>query len=340
VIAAQAGAQLLGGGNRVITFGLVIAIAAISVVVAVFGHQTIKVLETYGAIAFAAVLAVLFLFLAPQFHWTQRATASGSDYPGAFVLGFMTCFALVASWFPFASDYSRYLPAVSPLRSVSIWPVVGVTLPMLLLGLFGLLLPTIDTKLAAGQGLLAVISAHAPSWVAAPFFVFVVVGEIWANYLDVYTAGLVSMAMGIRLRRWQAAVACGALGTALAAYAVLVSDFHLAYEDFLILTYLWAPAWAAVVLLSFFVFEGRARRGAALAAWGAGTIVSLLFVNYGNLFSNLGSSSTFFNAGLIGGLHGADLSGLVSAAVAATAYWGLRRRGERKMGPTGYQEAS
>ena len=92
-----------------------------------------------------------------------------------------------------------------------------------------------------------------------PFFIFVVVGEIWANYLDVYTAGLVSLAMGIRLRRWQTALGCGLLGTALAAYAVLVSDFHLAYEDFLILTYLWAPAWAAVVLLSFFVFEGRPR---------------------------------------------------------------------------------
>jgi nucleobase:cation symporter-1, NCS1 family len=325
VIAAQAGAQLIGGGNRLITFGLVIAIAAISVVVAVFGHQTIKVLETYGAIVFAALLAALFLFLAPQFHWSQGPTASGGDYPGAFVLGFMTCFALVASWYPFASDYSRYLPASSSTRSVSLWPAVGVTLPMLLLGLFGLLLPTIDSHLAASEGVLAVISAHAPGWVAVPFFVFVVVGEIWANYLDVYTAGLVSLAMGIRLRRWQAALGCGLLGTALAAYAVLVSDFHVAYEDFLILTYLWAPAWAAVVLLSFFFFEGRPSPTVALAAWATGTAASLLFVNYGNLFSNLGVGPTFFNAGLIGGLHGADLSGLVSAAVAAAVYWGVRR---------------
>lgn len=325
VIAAQAGSQLFGGGNRLITLGLVIAIAAISVVVAVFGHQTIKVLETYGAIAFAILFMALFVFLAPQFHWSQGPTASGGDYPGAFVLGFMTCFALVASWYPFASDYSRYLPSSSSTRSVSLWPVVGIALPMLLLGLFGLLLPTIDAKLAASQGVLAVISAHAPRWVAVPFFVFVVVGEIWANYLDVYTAGLVSLAMGIRLRRWQAALGCGLLGTALAAYAVLVSDFHLAYEDFLILTYLWAPAWAAVVLLSFFVFEGKPRPGLALAAWAAGTLVSLVFVNYGNLFSNLGAGPTFFNAGLIGGLHGADLSGLVSAAVAAAVYSGTHR---------------
>jgi nucleobase:cation symporter-1, NCS1 family len=325
VIAAQAGAQLLGGANPSITFALVVLVAAISVAVAIFGHQTIKVLEAYGAIAFAAVLAVLFVFLAPQFHWNQGPKVSGSDYPGAFVLGFMTCFALVASWYPFASDYSRYLPASSSTRAVTLWPVVGVTLPMLFLGLFGLMLPTIDAGLAADKGVLAVISAHAPGWVAVPFFVFVVAGEIWANYLDVYTAGLVSLAMGIKVQRWQAALGCGLLGTALAAYAVLVSDFHVAYEDFLILTYLWAPAWAAVVLLSFFIFEARPRPALALAAWSLGTAASLLFVNYDNLFSNLGAGRAFFNHSLIARLHGADLSGIVSAAVAAAIYLGIRR---------------
>ena len=321
VIAAQAGAQLFGGGNRWVTFGLVILIAAISVAVAIFGHQTIKVLETYGALAFAGLSVALFLFLAPQFHWGQGPTASGSDYPGALVLGFMTCFALVASWYPFASDYSRYLPGSSSTRAVTLWPLVGVALPMLVLGLFGLLLPTIDAKLAADRGVLAVISTHAPGWVAVPFFVFVVVGEIWANYLDVYTAGLVSLAMGIRLQRWQTALACGVLGAALAAYAVLVSDFHLAYEDFLILTYLWAPAWAAVVLLSFFLFDTRPRPRLALLAWLTGTVSSLVFVNYANLFSNLVTAPSFFNDGLIRALHGADVSGLVSVAFAAAVYW-------------------
>jgi nucleobase:cation symporter-1, NCS1 family len=327
VIAAQAGAQLIGSGNRWVTFGLVIVIAAISVAVAIFGHQTIKVLETYGAIIFAGLSLALFVFLAPQFHWNLSASASGADYPGAFVLGLMTCFALVASWYPFASDYSRYLPASSGTRAVTFWPVVGVTLPMLLLGLFGLLLPTIDVKLAGDQGVLAVISAHAPVWVAVPFFLFVVLGEIWANYLDVYTAGLVSLAMGIRLRRWQTALGCGVLGASLAAYAVLISDFHVAYEDFLILTYLWAPAWAAVVLLSLFLFERQPKPRLALTAWLAGTAVSLLFVNYDNLFSNLVPAHGFFNGGLVSALHGADVSGLVSIAVAAAVYWtGQRAR--------------
>src|SRR5438105_8042358 len=222
----------------------------------------------------------------------------------------MSCFALVASWYPFASDYSRYLPSRSSIRAITWWPVVGVTLLMVVLGLFRLLLPTIGPQLAAGQGVLAVITRHAPAAVALPFFAFVVLGEIWANYLDVYTAGLVSLTLGIRLKRWQTALDCGVLGALVAALATVVYDFHTVYEDFLILTYLWAPAWAAVVLLAFFVMgEGKVRP--ALIAWVLGTLASLLFVNYANLFGAAFPNAHFPNQPLTDLLHGADFSGLV-----------------------------
>lgn len=326
VIAALAGVQLLqeaGVGAAAAgrsLFPWVVLIAAVSVLVAVYGHRTIKVFEAFGAVTFAALSLVLFAFLAPQMRWGAGPTAAGADYPGAFVLGFMTCFALVASWYPFASDYSRYLPAGSSRRAITWWPVLGVGLPMVALGLFGLLLPTIDPKLAAGSGVLAVITKHAPAAVAVPFFAFVVLGEVWANYLDVYTAGLVALALGVRLRRWQTALGCGVLGALLATYAVVVRDFHAAYEQFLILTYLWAPAWAAVALLGFFVL----RRGSAwhaLTAWAAGTALSLVFVNYENIFL----TGTYFNDGLVHALHGADISGLVSVGAAAAVYFVLAR---------------
>jgi len=329
VIAAQAGVQLvtlagLGSVASKLAFPLVLAVAAVSVLVAVYGHATIKVFETFGALAFAALSAILFALLAPQFHWTSGPAAGGGDYAGAFVLGFMVCFALVASWYPFASDYSRYLPSDTPGRGLTWWPVAGVTVPMALLGLFGLLLPTIDLKLAADPagGVLAVITRHAPAFVALPFFVFVVLGEIWANYLDVYTAGLVTLTLGVRMRRWQTALGCGVLGALLAAYAVVIRDFHTAYQQFLLLTYLWAPAWAVIVLLAFRA-GGEVRAAPALAAWALGTAVSLLFVNYPNIYAG----AHVFNQPLIDALHGADLSGLVSAAVAGGGYLLLRRAG-------------
>jgi len=322
VIAAQAGAQLIGGGSRLATLAWVLLVAAASVGVAVYGHATIKVLETWGAIVFLVLSAGLFAALAPQMNWGAGPAKTGADYPAAFILGAMSCFALVASWYPFASDYSRYIPADCPRRWVTIWPVAGIALPMALLGLFGLLVPTIDPKLAASDpnGPIAVISKHAPAWVAAPFFLFVIVGEIWANYLDVYTAGLVTQTLGVRLPRSQTALGCGVLGALIASAAVLVSDFHQAYQNFLILTYLWAPAWAAVVLLAFFAV-GYGRPGPALVAWLLGTAVSLVFVNYPVLFPGF----TAPNQPLIDVLHGVDLSGLVSVGVAAVAFLMLRK---------------
>jgi len=335
VIASQAGVQMfrlagLGDAAGKLAFPLVLLIAAVSVVVAVYGHATIKAFETFGAVAFAAFSLILFVLLAPRFNWTAGPTVQGADFPGAFMLGFMVCFALVASWFPFTSDYSRYLPHDTPPAGLTWWPVLGVTLPMVLLGLFGLLLPTIDPKLAADPngGILAVITKHAPVFVALPFFIFVVLGEIWANYLDVYTAGLVTLTIGIRLRRWQTALGCGVLGALLATYAVVIRDFHTAYEQFLLLTYLWAPAWAAIVLLAFYA-HGERHPVPALVAWALGTAVSLLFVNYPNIFG----SAHFFNQPLIDTLHQADLSGLVSAVIAGAAYTLMLRFGRRSPQP-------
>ncbi|HLH67966.1 MAG TPA: cytosine permease [Candidatus Dormibacteraeota bacterium] len=333
VIAAQAGAQMLDlagiGAGKGITLLLALLIAALSVVVAIYGHATIKAFEAGGAIAFGVLSTLLFALLATRFHWTTGPSVRGADYPGAFVLGFMSCFALVASWFPFASDYSRYLPPDTSPRGIIWWPVVGVMVPMTLLGLFGLLLPTIDPKVAAGAGgVLAVITRHAPIWVAIPFFAFVVLGEVWANYLDVYTAGLVALTMGIRLRRWQTALGCGVLGGLLAIYAVAVRDFHTAYEQFLLITYLWAPAWAGIVLLAFRRAD-HPGPGRALLAWAVATAISLCFVNYPNVIPGAHA----FNQPLIDALHGADLSGLVSIGVAMAVYATLLRIGRREARP-------
>ncbi|MBO0708602.1 MAG: hypothetical protein J2P44_09580, partial [Candidatus Dormibacteraeota bacterium] len=325
VIAAQAGEQIVTAFGHPalaaeLAFPFVLLVAAVSVVVAVFGHHTIQVVERWGVICFAAFGAIVFVTLLPQMHWSFPGT--GNPGWGAFVLGAMACFALVASWYPFTSDYSRYLPADSPRWSVVLWPVVGIGLTFGAFGVFGILLVALDPRLAdSSGGVLAVITHHAPGWVSVPFLAYVLCGEVWANYLDVYTAGLCLQAVGIRARRWQTALLCGVVGTLLAAYAVVVQNFTTAYQQFLLLTYLWMPAWAVILLLGWRAGR-RLRRGPAIAAWLLATAVSLLFVNYPNVFPQVTHA---FNQGLIAALDGADISGLVSAVVAGGGYLLLRR---------------
>src|SRR5207302_35047 len=161
----------------------------------------------------------------------------GADHIPSLVLGTSVIFALVASWYSFASDYSRYLPERLSTSSVAGWIGAGTALSMFLFGSLGVLLASIDPK--AGGNLLALISAKAPLSVVVPFLLFIAVGEVWANYLDVYTAGLSGLALNLRSPRWAAALACGAVGGVLAYIAMFVSNFAAQYTNFLLITYLW-----------------------------------------------------------------------------------------------------
>jgi NCS1 family nucleobase:cation symporter-1 len=323
VIAAQALVQLghLAGipTGTVLNGIALLVVVALSVLVAVYGHQTIAIFEKYGAIVFVLFCAVLAATLLPQVNWSLQPSVGGAEHLAAWVLGTSVVFALVASWFSFASDYSRYLPARWPVASVAGWIAVGTATSMFLFGALGVVLATIEPK-AAGN-LIDLISARAPLAVVIPFLLFITAGEIWANYLDVYTAGLSGLALGLRIPRWAAALACGVIGGVLAYLALFISNFKDQYTNFLLITYLWVPPWAAVVLVDMFVF----RRGVApqtsvkwraVVAWLIGLVAAIPFVD-----------STLWQSPLaVSLLHNTDISGYVGALVGAVVYLLLGRR--------------
>ncbi len=317
-----------------------------SIVVAVYGHQTVHVFEKYGAVVFMAFCALLFIVLVPKIHWSLPTTVHGTPRFAAMVVGGSFLYALVASWIPFASDYSRYLPRTASARSIAWWSGLGVGLPTALLGILGVLFSTINP---ANPDLLSVITAATPHWLTVPFLLFVVLGEIWANYFDVYTAGLVAQAMNIPLRRWRSALLCGIIGAAgvywigffshfnrAQTYTDLVSNFLGVYVDFLLLTYLWVPAWAAVLLVDFFIFRRGhyaaeqltlGRRGMywyhggvfwrALVAWLVGVAATTPFIGSA-ILPGLAQPWHGPLAHLLGGM---DISGIVGAVVSAVLYY-------------------
>jgi NCS1 family nucleobase:cation symporter-1 len=123
------------------------------------------------------------------------------------------------------------------------------------------------------------------------------------------------------MRRWTAALLLGCLGGVLAYFAMFISNFKDQYTNFLLITYLWVPSWAAVVLVDLFI---RSRhQGApgliswrAVAAWLIGVAVAVPFVD-----STLWQSPLAVNL-----LHNTDISGYVGALVGGAVYLVLGRR--------------
>ncbi len=346
VIGGWAVVQLLGLAgvpkSTPVALSAIALVLILSIIVAIFGHQTVHVFEKYGAIVFMVFGAILFIALFPKIHWNLATTVTGPTHLAAMIVGGSFIYALVASWIPFASDYSRYLPAETPARRVAWWSGVGIGLPTALLGILGVALYTINP---GNPDLLSVITAAAPPWLTVPFLLFVVLGEIWANYFDVYTAGLVALAMDVGLRRWLAALVCGLLGGILVlgiglatqfsraqTYADLVNNFLGVYINFLLLTYLWVPAWAAVLVVDYFLLRrgsdshapapGKRRSGFAwrgLLAWACGFAATIPCI--GSAY--LPWLSQPWQGPIAHWLGGADISGIVGAVVSALVYYAL-----------------
>ncbi len=326
VIATNALTQLFGefgvGSSQVLKAVLLLGVVVVSVLVAVYGHRTVVVFERFGALVFFAFCIVLLIVLAPKIHWGLTSSLAGPTHLGAWLLGASVTFALVASWFSFAADYSRYLPSRTSTSAITAWVAGGAALPMIGLGMLGVLFFSIDTKTG---DLLTTIVQQTDRPLAVGFLLFVALGMIWANYLDVYTAGLVTLALNVPFHRWQTAVLSGIVGGLLAYYALFATSFYTAYTNFLLVTYIWAPAWAAVLLLSLFVFQ-RADDGSAGAARPANVVWSAVLA----LLAGTAAAIPFVNSTLwqsplaVHVLQGADLSGFVSFIVSGAVFAGLR----------------
>jgi len=162
-------------------------------------------------------------------------------------------------------------------------------------------------------------------------------GPIATNILNVYSAALAALSMGVRVSRVAMAVVAGLVGYLVTIYFVFQPSFAKAFDNWMISLLLWMSPWAGVVLADFFI----ARHGKIEIAelyrdpersvygdvnWGAivAFIAGLLAgwsVEDGLVPALQGPISTKL-------LSGADLSWLVGIVVAGGLYLILGRREE------------
>jgi purine-cytosine permease-like protein len=198
------------------------------------------------------VLTVVFIILvADKIHW-HAVTAIPSGSPekliGALVF-MMTGFGL--GWVNAAADYSRYLPRSSSGRGVIAWTTIGSSVAPIVLLVFGLLLAGSSAKLSGAieDDPIGALTTLLPTWFLVPFAIVAVLGLVGGSVLDIYSSGLALLTLGLRIKRYYAALIDGVVMIAGTIYVVFIAkNFLNQFQGFLITLGVPIAAWCGVML--------------------------------------------------------------------------------------------
>ena len=300
-----------------IPFVLGVAIfAVIQIVVAFYGHNFLHRFEQIMALILVGVFAAMSVVA------VQGATAAAYAPSGGGIAGFAFMTILAASiplsWAPYAADFSRYLARDTARRRVFVPAFLGMAVACIWVEAIGVLLTTSLGFL--GDPVL--VFAHAfGGGLVVPLLLLLVVNLLAANAPNLYSSGLSLLALDVPVKRGASVLLGGAIATGLEVWGG--ADRISFYESWLFFVEYWIAPWAAIVLISFFVFRYRNAeptpeaappwRLSALAAYIVAVIVAVPFMDRAPRFVGPVSSA----------LGGVDLSNLVSFTVASLLFYAL-----------------
>jgi len=309
----------------------VVVVAALSILIGLYGYRILHIAGRVITNLSIAVLTVVSVALLIHGGGSgTHATASGSHFWLAWLLLFTAVFGYTASWAPYASDYSRYLPKNSKQSSVATAATLGLfcsTTWMMVLGA-GLI------TLAPKGDVLDTFAIALPDWLRYVVLLVLGLSAIPHNSVNLYSGAMATLTCNLKLPQWVTVTIGGLIGLVIA-LAFGGSSFMPHFMLFLTVISYYITPWLAVLLVDYFISRRSGRdyppvenfynpRGVfgsfgvpGLTALIVGIIVSIPFMG-----------NAFYTGPIANQLHGADFSYFVGAAVAGVIYaaWGKKSR--------------
>jgi len=309
---------------------VVFVTAGVTLTISVYGHATIMRMSGVFTVMLATAMAVLAIFVVAHADWGYQPEAElrGAAMWAAMAAGTALIAAAPLSW-GVSPDYARYLPADTSNKAVAVWTALGGFIPSVLLGGVGVLAGTVIDMTDAQTNLAAIV----PAWFYPVFLLVIVVGSVANNVLTMYSSGLYLQAVGIPLRRSITVLFDGALGIAIACYALFVSDFTSALSGILELSIVLIGPSVAIYVTDQWL-RGNRYDGVALndvssdgIAWYTRgfNVAGLSALLSGALAAALFVQNDEFAGPLARALGGADLSWLAGPLVASCVYIAVTR---------------
>ncbi|MFE0703395.1 purine-cytosine permease family protein [Streptomyces sp. NPDC058872] len=201
---------------------VIVLIAALTLVISVYGHALIIKLYLPITLALAGAFTVVALAVLKHadFSYVPDRPLAGAELWAVLVAG-TTMIASGPLSYTTSADFSRYLPRTAPPKAIAGWTAFGAFLPSLVVGALGALAATAVDMTDPQKALQEIL----PGWFVPVFLLTLVLGTISINALTAYSAGLALQAVGLRIRRTVSVLFDGAVAIALTLYGLLVSNF-------------------------------------------------------------------------------------------------------------------
>src|ERR1700719_1537307 len=316
------------------TFIVITVIMVLQVGIGIYGFYAIRTFEKYTVpvtVAIMVLMSVLAWSRPGVVNWHLASTLP----PGAHLAMLTLLMSAIGvgwgiSWVTWASDYSRFVPRNVPSSSVFWYSYVGMFVPTVWLAILGATIATGTLDTAPAKMVSAVFGGPT----AILVLLMVLHGPIATNILNVYSAALAALSMGVRLSRTALALMAGVVGYLVTIYFIFAPSFAKAFDNWMISLLLWMSPWAGVVLADFFI----KRKGQIDVAELYTTPETSAYgdINWGGIIAFLVglAAGWSFQDGLVpalqgplsGLLGGADLSWLAGIVIAGAVYLVLSRR--------------
>jgi len=254
---------LVGWGHLSFEWALAIVVL-VQVVVAFGGYNMVHSFEKLLLPFLGGVFIAATIYILAQSHpgtgFNAHAPVAFGGAGGAFLLAVFIAYGYAVGWNPYASDYTRYLPEATSGARVAWASGMGVFVSCVVLEIAGAGLATVaGTHWGPSDVPTAQFTMPLPHLLAILSTLGIAVGAVAANALNVYSAAMSFLTLGIRLgfrqRRAIVALLFGFVGFLVARTGNAGPGSK--YEDFLLLITYWIAPFIAVVLVDYAVRRGR-----------------------------------------------------------------------------------
>jgi NCS1 nucleoside transporter family len=323
---------------------VITVVVLLQMLIGVYGFYAIRTFEKYTVPITVAIMALMSVLAWSQpgvVNWGLTSTLA----PGAHLAMLTLLMTAIGvgwgiSWVTWASDYSRFVPRSVSSKAVFWYSYVGMFVPTVWLAILGATLAsvTLDTDPAK------MVSAVFGGVTSLLVLLMVLHGPIATNILNVYSAALAALSMGVHFSRTAIALIVGIASYLVAIYFVFEPSFAKAFDNWMISLLLWMSPFTGVVMADFYIKRrsqievSELYRAPDASAYGD--------VNWSGIVA--------FLAGLVGGwsvqnglvpalqgpiatglLGGADLSWLVGILLSGAVYLALGSRTLPTAAPVG-----